>query len=132
MLAVVLPIVEDPEIARFAPPIFPVDVILETVVDASVELPDIFRFVKYPVTKAAMLPKIFVTVVDARVEDPVAFRFVTFSTVTVELVNVAFVAESEVGLRVEIERLVIVAFVIVELVTTSFVTLLVLAFVVEA
>jgi hypothetical protein len=42
--AVVLPIVDDPEMFRFVPATFPVEVILLTVVEASVELPDTTKF----------------------------------------------------------------------------------------
>jgi hypothetical protein len=119
---------------------FPVTVTLLAVVDAIVELPDTFRFVKNPVAKAAIFPRIFVTVVLPKVDEPtvkklaatsvpvlvddpvliaVDVRFVVEILVDVLFVIVPFVELILVNDKLPADKVVIVALVIVEFVTFS-------------
>lgn len=112
-------------------PKLPITVRLDAVVDAIVEDPLTFRLVKYPVTKAAIFPSIFVTVVEARVVEPavrfVALRFVDVLFVIVPLVELIFVSVIPPA-----DKLVIVALVRVAFIPIRFVTLLVDALDVDA
>jgi hypothetical protein len=131
----------------------PVTVTLLAVVEAIVELPETFKFAKYPVAKAAIFPRILVKVDDAKVDEPVvkkfaatsvpvfvdeptlifpATRLVTLELVEVEFVIVPLVAFTFVREILPAESVVIVALVIVELATVSPVMFAVAIFEVDA
>jgi hypothetical protein len=114
----------------------PVTVTLLAVVLAIVDDPLTFRFVKYPVTNEAILPRIFVTVVEPSVEDPVVKKLAAtsvpvfveeedFSPENAAFCPVIFVTVVEArvvdpAVRFVVDRFVEVEFVIVPLVALIF------------